>query len=204
MSIKAAPGFLALLFLLSACQPQAEVEEAEPSALPVVTVTPVVLAAETAEKEQHIAQPPEKTAAFFLELQDELVQAGEEFVVCVLVDTGGQEVDTIQVSLNFDSKLLEVVELRPGEVFDTELQSMFDNQAGMIDYAAGLLGGKQGGQVEVMQIELKVLQETAASTLLSFNFGLPRETGVYLEGYSVLKEDGAQDFVIPLEDAPGE
>lgn len=198
ISFKAAPVFLALLFLLSACQPKVVTPTAESTSLPLATVTPVLLVEETAEEEPKDLQPPEKTAIIMLTLSDAKIQSGEEFVLGVVVDTGGQEVDTVQISLNYDPNLLEVIDLQPGKVFDTQLLSMFDNKTGTLDYAAGLLGGRQSGELQVVQVKFKALAQTPVSIPLTFNFGIPRETGVFLVGYSVLKDDGAQDILIPV------
>lgn len=190
----AAPGVLALLFLLSACSPQAK-DATSPA---VATVTPIVLAVEAAAGEE-MPPPPEQTASLMMQLPGDLPVAGSEFEVVVMVDTGEQDVDTVQISLNFDPNLLAVVVLEPGSAFPTLLQSTFDNQTGSIDFAAGLLGEKVNGKAEVVRLQLKSLQETPATARLSFHFGLPRETGVYLEGYSVLKDDGAAELSIPLQ-----
>ena len=195
---KAAPVFLALLFLFTACQAQPVVatEAVEASALPA-TVTPVVVAVETEEE----FQPAEKTATFILKMADDTAQVGEEFIVNVLVDTGDQEVDMVQVNLNFDPGILEVIEILPGDVLTVMLQSEFDNGKGTIDYAAGLLGETVGGKIEVMQIKLIAMKQMTVGIPLSFNFGLPRETSIYSQGQSVLQEDGAKDFVIKLAPA---
>jgi len=195
---KAAPVFLALLFLFTACQAQPVVatEAVEASALPA-TVTPVVVAVETEEE----FQPAEKTATFILKMADDTAQVGEEFIVNVMVDTGDQEVDMVQVNLNFDPGILEVIEILPGDVLTVMLQSEFDNGKGTIDYAAGLLGETVGGKIEVMQIKLKAMKQMTVGIPLSFNFGLPRETSIYSQGQSVLQEDGAKDFVIKLAPA---
>ena len=199
-NIKAAPVFLALLFLFTACQAQPEVvvtEEVEVLPLPAATVTPVVVAIETEED----LQPAEETAIFLLEMEDDTARVGEEFVVSVLVDTGGQKVDMVQVNLNFDPGILEVIEIQPGDVLTVMLQSEFDNGTGMIDYAAGLLGETVGGKIEVMKIKLKAVKQMTVGIPLSFNFGLPRETSIYSQGQSVLKKDGARDFLIKLAPA---
>ena len=194
---KSAPVFLALIFLFTSCQSQPQVvvtEEVEASALPAATVTSVVVAIETEEK----PQPAEKTATFILEMEDETTQVGEEFVVNVSVDTGNQEVDMVQVNLNFEPGILEVIEILPGHVLTVMLQSEFDNGNGTIDYAAGLLGETVGGKLDVVQIKLKAMKQMTVGIPLSFNFGLPRETSIYSQGQSVLQEDGAKDFVIKL------
>ncbi len=164
----AAPVFLALLFMFSACQaqPVVETEEVEASALPAATVTPVVVIVETEEE----FQPAEKTATFILKMADETAQVGEEFTVNVLVDTGDQEVDMVQVNLNFDPGILEVIEILPGDVLTVMLQSEFDNGNGTIDYAAGLLGETVGGKIDVMQIKLKAMKQMTVGIPLSFQF----------------------------------
>jgi len=200
-NFKAAPVFLALLFLFTACQSQPEApEEVEASALPVVTVTPVVILEEVEETIDETPQELEQTAVFVLDMEEE-ARISEEFTVNVLVDTGGQEVDMVQINLNFDPGFLEIVEIEAGDVLTVMLQSEFDNEAGMIDYAAGLLGETASGEIEVMQIRMKALQEIASGIPLSFNFGLPRETSVYSQGQAVLKKGGAEDFLIELAPA---
>lgn len=196
---KAAPVFLALLFLFTACQSQPEApEEIEASALPVVTVTPVIISEDAEETmEEEAPQELEQTAVFLLDM-DEEARIDEEFIVYVRVDTGGQEVDMVQVNLNFDPGFLEILEIKAGDVLTVMLQSEFDNETGIIDYAAGLLGETASGEIQVMQIRMKALQKMAAGIPLSFNFGLPRETSVYSKGQAVLKNGGAEDFLIEL------
>jgi hypothetical protein len=196
---KAAPVFLALLFLFTACQAQPEVvtKEVEASALPVVTLTPVVISEEAEEIVEEEPQEFGQTAVFILGMEEE-ARIGEEFIVNVLVDTGGQEVDMVQVNLNFDPGFLEIIEIEVGDVLTVMMQSEFDNETGMIDYAAGLLGESASGEIQVMRIRMKALQEMATGIQLSFNFGLPRETSVYSRGQAVLKNGGAEDFLIEL------
>jgi len=203
---KAAPVFLALLFLLAACQSQPEpgAEDLEASALPVVSVTPVVVSEEAEQTEEaaeeDTLQEVEQNAVFILNMEEK-AQVGEEFIVSVLVDTGGQEVDMVQVNLNFDPGFLEIIEIEAGDVLTVILQSEFDNQTGVIDYAAGLLGETASGEIPVMQMKMKAVQEMSSGIPLRFNFGLPRETSVYSQGQAVLKKGGAEDYIIKLAPA---
>lgn len=200
MTLKAAPEILALLFLLSACQAAPKGPEVQPT-FPLTTVTPVVLGGEL-NSQNEPGQPPLKTASLVLQPPAEAPQAGTEFTVAVILDTGGQDVDTVQVSLNFDPQYFAVQALEPGKSLTTELQASFDNQAGTIDYAAGVLGGHVQGEVPVVQIRMKSLAKTTAViSQLSFHFGLPRETGVYAQGYPVLVEDGAEDIKLQINAA---
>lgn len=113
------------------------------------------------------------------------VAVGSTFSVAVQVAAGTQNVDTVQVSLDFDPNYLEVVPpLSASGVLTTPLQSTYDNTLGTVDYGAGLLGSTISGTFTVVTVQFKVKASTSGTTI-SFHSGLPRETNALYQGNSV-------------------
>ena len=66
---------------------------------------------------------------------------GQEISVNVAVAAStASPVDAVQVHLDFDTSVLQVVNVAGGATLSDELQSDFDNSLGQVGYAAGTLG----------------------------------------------------------------
>ncbi len=116
------------------------------------------------------------------------VVVGQEFTLDIVVEAGAQPVDAVDAFVDFDPALLQVLELIPGTTLPTILQSVFDNTAGQIDYAAGrpLGDGPASGTFTLATIRFRAVAVTAG-TQLTFVFDPPtRNTDVFFEGLSVL------------------
>ena len=76
-----------------------------------------------------------------LEVESRDLRVGEEFDVEVWIWASPEiPVDTAQVYLEFDSRLLEAVSITRGPDLEYGLLSTWDNGGGRLDYAAGTLG----------------------------------------------------------------
>jgi len=121
--------------------------------------------------------------------------AGGVFVVDVVVEAGSQPVDGAEAHLDFDAGVLQVVEVTAGTTLPSEIQSIFDNAAGTVDYAAGVLtGDPPAGTFVLATIRFQALASTVGlPTPLSFAFAAPRITDLAYQGSSILSSfaDGA-------------
>jgi hypothetical protein len=114
------------------------------------------------------------------------VAMGDVFTVTVEVQSGSRRVDGAQASLDFDPSQLQVVSLTGNTTaLPFVLQNTFSNTAGTIDYAAGALSNFPSGDISLVQIQFRVVGG-AATTPLTFQYGLPRTTEVTYGGASVL------------------
>jgi hypothetical protein len=109
-------------------------------------------------------------------------------------------VDGAAAYIDFDASLLKVNSITSGNTFDLELQNEFDNQTGMIHFAAGTLtpplpGGEglgvRGEEGLGLNFDLVVIELEAignGESPLLFQFDAPRTTEVTSGGESVLSE----------------
>jgi len=114
---------------------------------------------------------------------------GETFDYTILVQAGTQLVDTASAYLNFDSELLKVNTMLPGQTFDFVLQSSFDNELGNIDFAAGVWDNEVPKDTfTLVTINFTVLKVGGEETL-SFNTTGNRATATVSGGSSVTAVD---------------
>ena len=101
--------------------------------------------------ETHTATPgtsPSSSAlALTLDLGSGRVKRGEEFSVVVNLDPLGRGVSGAQVSIEYDSAVLQAVGAEPGDLLGpdpAEAGPTIDHAKGTIDYAAARIGPTQG------------------------------------------------------------
>lgn len=125
------------------------------------------------------------------------------FDVNIQISSGEQLVDTAQASINFDPKFLEVVEIIPGTELPTELVRAYDNQSGTIDYAHGALPPAQPakGLFTLATVKFRAKAEIS-TTQISFNQGLPRQSGIFYQGGSVQTQDAPLSLAISIQKEP--
>lgn len=138
-----------------------------------------------------------------------IIQAttGQSYRVAVRLEADSP-VDGAAAYINFDPSLLKVNAIRAGDTFALELQNEFDNQTGIINFAAGslvplppqtslpelgnppLLGLGEKLEVragfDLMVIELEALAD--GESPLTFQFDTPRTTEVTASGQSILTD----------------
>jgi len=159
--------------------------------LPTVTASPTPTASPTA------TSTPGRTVRLRLEPADTIVDVGEVFGLSIWADAGMQPIHGAQVHLNVDPQRLQVVDaggspassIQNSGVLDVLLLNTVDNEAGEIDFAAGVLQGDlPSGTFEVARMFLKALTDGAgADAMVLFSDESPRRTDVTYAGVSVLE-----------------
>ena len=127
------------------------------------------------------------------------VLAGSTFEVPVQIQAGPQYVDGVAAYLNFDPELLTVghVSTAPSSsVFPIILENQFDNNAGTIDVALGLLPPTPyaSGTITLAVVSLVAPEERVIGSSFSFSVALPRRTDAAFMGDSVF--GGAIDTIV--------
>jgi hypothetical protein len=145
--------------------------------------------------------PAEQLVRMWMEPDTVNAAPGEVFALTIKVDAGDQKLDAAQVSLDFSTSELEVIDLQGSELLTTEILKQFDNTAGTLDYAAGILPPTQpvSGKFILAQVQCRALGETAQAGL-SYHIQNPRQTGIFFQGTPVLNMDslaGARVVIKP-------
>lgn len=86
-------------------------------------------------------------------------------------EAGNNSLSAVQLSLNFDPKILQITQLTPGDFFSnpTVLLKNIDNQKGKISYALGSLK-PQSGEKTLAILTVKLISITSpAGTKISFS-----------------------------------
>jgi hypothetical protein len=115
------------------------------------------------------------------------VRPGETIDAVVEVETGMRSVNGAAAYLDFDPGILQVISVVPGERMETVIQNRYDNQAGRLDFAAGLLGKSTTGTFVLVRITFQAIGE-ASSSALHFSQTTPRQSDVAGDGYSLLEQ----------------
>lgn len=114
------------------------------------------------------------------------VLPGETFKIAVIVESGDDNFDSAQASINFDPALLQVVALKGNTTaFPMALLNDFNNTLGTIDYAAGAVENFPHGRVQLVEIEFRA-KSTEGTTAITFNQTGVRKSDVAFAGNSVL------------------
>lgn len=115
------------------------------------------------------------------------VSTGEFFTVIVRAEAGTQQMDALEVHLDFDPSFMIVQSLEaPSGGFQLDIiPAEFDNTAGTIDRAALAFFNFPSGTIDFLIIEFKVVA-TSGNTNVTFNSVFPRETIATFGGMSVL------------------
>lgn len=126
-----------------------------------------------------------------------LVLVGEEASFVVIVDTGGNNVASVQLEMLFNPEYIKVSGIEPLTFFNdpTILLREIDNKAGVISYALGSTTQARSGRGALVKITLVGKKSTSNnSTPITF---LPKtavgEIGTLV---SVLKETLGANFII--------
>jgi hypothetical protein len=140
----------------------------------------------------------EETVRLSLEPAQVQASQGEVVQLEIQVESGSQEVDGVEVHLDFDPLYLHVVdsegeaatEIEDAGALDWELVNTADNVAGEIDFAAGSVPPDlPSGTLTIGTIRFKALQDTgSAGTQVSFVTRDGNPTNITHQGLSVLDE----------------
>lgn len=123
----------------------------------------------------------------------------DSFSVDVILDTGGNEVDGVDIHyLHYDWSLLEVQEIKPGNLFaNTVVSSVLQNSKGegLIDFSQTSEGGKRfKGKGVLLTIKFKVLNQGTAKLTFDFEKGKTTDTNVASQGKDILESVSGAEF----------
>ncbi len=122
---------------------------------------------------------------------------GDVFDVRIIADTGGADVDGIDIHyLRFDHNKLEVVDSDPnlqgvqikaGSLLPTTVVNLADNTSGRIDFSQISLGGDSfSGSGILATIKFKVLTDGAANVNFDFSLGETSDCNIAAGGADIL------------------
>ena len=113
---------------------------------------------------------------------------GELFRVSALVGaTSSTPVDAVQVYVEFDSEVFQVVSIDAGPSLEFQLQSLVDNDAGRVGYAAGTLEGELPYSFTLCTLTVRPLKATSSqgSHIEFAPLEKPRQTKAVHRGLNV-------------------
>ncbi|MCL0037059.1 cohesin domain-containing protein [Dehalococcoidia bacterium] len=123
---------------------------------------------------------------------DKTVDVSETFYITIEARCHGQEINAVDVHLDFDTTYLEVVSIKPGAALGLPMAKVYDNAAGTLRYAAGVaLVPPQPNPSDtfvVAVVTFKAKSPTDTTTLISFHHQTPRQTLALINGVSVLRD----------------
>ena len=130
------------------------------------------------------------------------VDVGDFFDIVVEVRTNSQQIDGGAAYLDFDPRFLQVASLTHGTALPIVIQSTFDNTAGHVNYAAGILGSSTSGNFTMAVITFRAIRSTGG-TQFAFSSTNPRQSDITFEGFSVLDHTESNTVVV-IQSSSGE
>lgn len=112
------------------------------------------------------------------------IQLGGRFAATLWVETGHLPIDGAAAYLNFNSGVLQITAIKPGNMLPTVIQSNFDNFAGTFNFAAGDLSGLPAGRFALASVEFIAIR--AGQSVVNFQRGSAIESDITLGGESRL------------------
>jgi hypothetical protein len=115
------------------------------------------------------------------------VQAGSSFNVDIQIKCNGQEIDGVEVFLDFDPRYLEVQSMEGGSTLDFPFPNKYDNQQGTLMYSAGTLNTPLPSNTFIIASITFMTKAVTSSvtTPISFHLTDPRTTVVDYGGKAV-------------------
>ena len=172
--------------------------------VPIGTHTVDFTGAETGHNE---LCPPPTAATFeviststdvFLVVNPEVSNVNENdvFDITIEVQANAQQVDAVQMDLNFDPNVLQIVSVTDGTTFDSPaFLSIEDNTNGVFTYAAGTLGTPPSGTFDLVTITFEAVG--GPSSTLTFG----NTTAASFQVANVLT--GTTDGLVNVNENPG-
>jgi peptidoglycan hydrolase-like protein with peptidoglycan-binding domain len=144
-----------------------------------------------------VAQSASQTATLSLSPASRSIAVGDEFSVEIILDTGGNAVDGVDIHyLNYKPQYLEVqdadaglagVQIKPGSLFPSTMTNKVDTVAGKIDFSQiTRAGGKYTGSGVLATITFKVVGVDTPDVHFDFSAGNTRDSNVASGGVDVL------------------
>jgi subtilisin-like proprotein convertase family protein len=164
-----------------------KISENTPTPTPSPTNVPTSTATAT-------ATPAPTMVALTLDSAIGSYDAGQVFPVDIVIQTGGQSVDSAQVFLSFDPAYLSVVDeagnpataIISSQAYAVHLVNAVDNTVGQIYYADGLLtGAPPGGTFVLATVRFKA-KAAIDGTTVAFNLVAPRQSKLTAGGNNIL------------------
>ena len=124
------------------------------------------------------------------------VADGDTFDIEIYAHATTQEIDSVDIHFNFDPSLLQVNSIAPiTESNWTQVQSIFDNMSGNVDYAAVNLLDSYSGDLLVCTVNFTALA-TTSGTWMNFVFDPPtRNTRAEFAGFDYCRENVINAYV---------
>jgi hypothetical protein len=171
-------GLMLAVLMASGCQPAAVSQAAPQSEQAAATV-------------RLVFDPAEVT-----------ITPGEEFMLTVNVEAGKEKVDAVQISIDYGSAAMKILEIKAGDALSTPLLNQYDNSTGTLDYAAGILPPAKAptGTFKLAEIRFSAVAESPQVDF-SIQYEAPRQTGVFYQGTSILDTGslaGARVIIKPI------
>ena len=141
---------------------------------------------------------PAADASLRLSPSESSVKVGEMITLEVMLDTGGQAVDSIDTWIEFDPQVLELVEASPTGAFPLTMPGNdLDGADGVLHYAAGSLARPISGTLALLQLSFVAKRPVAGlekaqdltrieDTRVVFSHNTARNHYVISDGYNVL------------------
>ncbi len=149
---------------------------------------------------------PVGTASLTLSPATKSVKVGEQFTLDVMLDTAGDLSSGVDLSMNYDPKLLDVVDsdaaadgiqIAPATVFDFSPQNLVTLATGHIDFSASQQATSKGVAVTGQKIATITFKtKSAGSATVSFDF-----TPGSLDDTNVIKIEDARDLLNTIEES---
>lgn len=137
-------------------------------------------------------------AKLYLEPNQDQYYLDDSFIVEIKIDTEGEEINTVKVSLAFPQDVLEIKDFSKGSSILTLWveEPIFSNQNGVIDFTGGIPGGYRGKDGLLGKIILKAKSGGEANiqikensqVLLNDGFGTPTKLNISKGIFTVLPE----------------
>jgi len=101
-----------------------------------------------------------------IEPQTLTVTPDADFTLSVMVDSGQQQLDGVQLTLGFEPSYLTVVSLTPGTTMSDVFQQGYSNDQGLVTYAAGkMFGAPPSGRFELVRVRCKAVTATTGTAI---------------------------------------
>ncbi|OGN96320.1 MAG: hypothetical protein A2Z71_06475 [Chloroflexi bacterium RBG_13_50_21] len=125
------------------------------------------------------------------------VAVGQNFDLVLKVQAGAQLVDGAAAYVNFDPAYLQVVSITPGSSLTLTLQNNYDNNIGLVNFAAGVLppNSPPSGTFTLATITFNA-QALTPGTPIYFDNANPRLSDITYGGHSIL--DGTQGGTVKI------